>query len=404
MTSEPRRSVLRRLPIESSEPLVLLAAVRLLLAATALAAVVALGLPYEGRMAASLGALALPWGLANLVLARRAPQRAVSPLVAAGDIVVVAVIGAIVPEAYGALHFTALFLLAVHANLQGERIGAALAALAILALALPAALSDRGEVHGDLLAFYESVFAVAAFATVVLVGRLRTGESASRMRARELSRRALESEQEVRRRVSESIHDGPLQELIGLDIVLAAAHRKAESGDAQATARLLGEARETAQRSVGALRDEMLELGPHAFEGLSLEAAVERCIPVWQRRYGLKTQLSIDPVELPSGAEGELFRIIQEAVVNAAKHGHADTVTIELSSGEGSIRLSIADDGSGFEGVDPLGPAQPGHIGLAAIRERAALLGGRLAIESSEAGSTVSVLAPLDDGAPGGPG
>jgi signal transduction histidine kinase len=200
----------------------------------------------------------------------------------------------------------------------------------------------------------------------------------------------------VRRRVSESLHDGPLQELIGLDMVLTAAHREVERESAGEALRLLDRALETTERNVQALRDEMLGLGPYAFEEASLEATIERCVPVWRRRYDLRTSLAMDPVELPPETEGALFRIVQEAVVNAAKHGRATSVTIELRSSDAGFRLSIADDGAGFGEVDPLDPAAPGHIGLAGIRERAQLLGGELAIDSSAAGTSVTIAAPLN--------
>ena len=80
----------------------------------------------------------------------------------------------------------------------------------------------RGDepVDGDVFAFYELVFVVAALATGLVVGTLRTAESASRLRAKGLSRRTIQAEGQVRRRVAEAIHDGPVQELIGLDMIL----------------------------------------------------------------------------------------------------------------------------------------------------------------------------------------
>ena len=64
---------------------------------------------------------------------------------------------------------------------------------------------------------------LSALATGLVVGSLRTSESASRLRARSLSRRTIQAEGEVRRRVAEAIHDGPIQELIALDMILSSA-------------------------------------------------------------------------------------------------------------------------------------------------------------------------------------
>src|SRR5919198_674388 len=82
--------------------------------------------------------------------------------------------------------------------------------------------------------------------TGALVGRLRTTESASRLRARSLSRRTIQAETEVRRKVAEAIHDGPVQDLIGLDMILSAAHQAAGAGDAARAGELVDQARELA--------------------------------------------------------------------------------------------------------------------------------------------------------------
>ncbi len=297
------------------------------------------------------------------------------------------------PDTYGAVRFIALSLLAVHAHFLGERIGVAMASVSVVVLVTPTALRDW-TLGGDLLVFYEAVFAASAMATVALVGRFRTAETVSRLRAGELTRRTIRAEQEIRRRVSDSLHDGPVQELIGLDMALAAAENEVARGGTPDVAAMLGDARETAARNVQALRDEMLDLGPYALDEFSLEAALERCQAMWERRYGIDVLLEIPRVDLPSDVEGELFRIAQESVANAARHGGASAVTIAVAPRPLETELTIRDDGSGFGGVDPLGPNEPGHIGLASMRERTELMGGRLEIDSSDAGTRVSVTVP----------
>ena len=385
---------LRRLPIESTRPIVIFAWTRLGLTLMSIALVVALSFPYSGRLAVVLAAVALPWSLVNLLLAQRAPALAVSPLVAIGDVVMLVAIELVAPETYAAVRFMAIAFLAVHAHFQGERLGLAVAAFACVGLVGLSILSGGGQVHGRLLLFYEAVFAAAVLSTAVLVGGFRTAESASRLRARELTRRTMRRDGEIRRQISEALHDGPVQEMVGLDMALAAAQLEAEREGAQRTRRLLEEARAIAERNVRCLRDEMIDLGPYAFKEMTYGAALERCIPVWQRRYGLSVSLRIDPGELPSQTEGDLFRVTQEAVMNAVKHGRAGQVSITLSCDDGGIELSIVDDGHGFGDVDPLEITEPGHIGLASMRERAELLHGSLRIESSEKGTAVVVRAP----------
>lgn len=385
---------LRRLPIESSRPIAIFAWTRLGFTLMSIALVVALGFPYSGRLAVVLVGVALPWSLVNLVLAQRAPALAVSPIVAIGDILMLIAIELVAPETYAAVRYMAIAFLAVHAHFQGERLGLAIATIACAGLIGLSAITGGGQVHGRLLVFYEAIFAAAALATAALVGGFRTAESASRLRARELTRRTMRREGEIRRQISESLHDGPVQEMVGLDMALAAAGAEAEREGATRTSDLLAEARSISERSVRSLRDEMIDLGPYAFDEMTFGAAVERCLPVWQRRYGLDTSLRIDPDELPSQFEGDLFRITQEAVMNAVKHGSANHVSISLRFDADRIELSIVDDGKGFGDVDPLEITEPGHIGLASMRERAELLHGSLRIESTPEGSTVIVRAP----------
>ena len=142
------------------------------------------------------------------------------------------------------------------------------------------------------------------------------------------------------------------------------------------------------------LRDEIVDLGPYAFDELTYEMAVHKCAPLWQRRYGIEIVLQIEHIELSPEAAGELFLITQEAVLNAGRHASASTVSISLRSLGDKLELSVVDDGKGLGEVDPLAPAQPGHLGLANMRERAELLDGELLIDSSEQGTKVVVRAP----------
>jgi len=138
-------------------------------------------------------------------------------------------------------------------------------------------------IDSDELAFYETIFAVCCLATAAIIGELRGIETAGRLRAQELSRRTIVGEDEVRRHVADFIHDGPVQELIGLDLILQGAVRATERGDGGRATELIAQARELAEGNVRALRDEIVNLGPYAFEELSFEIAVERCIPVSDR-------------------------------------------------------------------------------------------------------------------------
>jgi two-component system NarL family sensor kinase len=299
----------------------------------------------------------------------------------------------VAPDTMGGVRLVALFMIAAHAHFQGERRGLLIAACGSVALVVGSAIRGDAPFDSDVLVFYEAVFVLSALATAVVVGLLRTSESASRLRARELSRRTMQAESEVRRRVAESIHDGPVQELIGLDMILSAARSESDDGKVGG---LIDEARDLVSRNVRALREEIVDLGPYAFQEMTFDTAIENCMVVWQRRYGFEVRLSIERLELPPEMAGDLFRIAQEAVVNAGRHAHADRVEISLRRiARGQVELRVADNGRGFSEDNGLTPPEPGHLGLASMRERAELLDGELEIESSERGTRVLVRAPL---------
>lgn len=388
---------LDRLPIESVRPVVSFAIVRVLLASAAVVQMLILGFPYGGRLAAVLAGVALPWSLAILWLAYRRPHTALHALVAAGDFVVLTAITLAVPDTYGPVRFVALAFVAAHAHFQGERRGLIIGVAGGAALIVGAALRDP-PLDDELLPFYEAAFAVAVLGTAAIVGELRTSESVGRLRARELSRRTIAGEDEVRRRVADFIHDGPVQELIGLDFMLQGAAAAAQRGELERVAELVGEARMLAEKNVRALRDEIVSLGPYAFEELSFEIAVEQCLPVWRRRWGCEVKVDAERIELAPEVANDLFRITQEAVANACKHGEAANVDVSLRDTDGFAELRVRDYGKGFGGIDPFDPDEPGHIGLASIRERAALLYGHFEIRSLDDGVEVLVRVPRGSG------
>jgi signal transduction histidine kinase len=387
--------MLRRLPIESGRSLELFGLLRMALALFTLIVLFVLGLPHGWEAAAVVGLVLVPWSVALVWFSREHPELPLHPLVAPVDFAILAGIELAAPETYAAVRFAALFLIAVHAHFQGERRGIVMAAVGTAVLVIPSALRSGGP-NGDQELLYETVFALSAFATAFMVGRLRTEESASRLRARGVSRRTIKAETEVRRRLAETIHDGPVQELIGLDMVLSAAGSAIEQGDSERTLELIGEARGLAGRNIQVLRDEIVDLGPYAFEELSFETAVENCMQAWKRRYAFEVTLTLEQLKLAPECAAELFRITQEAVVNAGRHSGADTVAIALRAVGEEVELRVVDNGNGFDGDGPLAAPEPGHLGLASMRERAELLDGRLEIESSGRGTRILVRAPLD--------
>jgi signal transduction histidine kinase len=387
-------AIARRLPLQSGQPAVWLAHLRALIVLAGLASVAAFDVEHRGRVALALLVLALPWSLWLVVQARREAPVVLSPAIAAGDLLILGLVQVAEPESYAGVRFVALFLIATHAYFQGEVRGVIVAVAGIAFLVPVGALVDT-PIDGGELVFSELLFALSALCCGLFVARLRTAESVERLRSRDLSRRAIEAENEVRRRLAESIHDGPVQELMGLDLMLASLDQAIERGQYDAIRERLKEARTLTERNIVALRDELVGLGPYAFDELSFDIAIEQCRPVWQRRYGVDVELEVDRLDLSNEVCGALFGIAQEAVANAGRHAEASRVIVTLRTVGSEVELRVADDGRGFEGPGPLSSTAAGHIGLASMRERAELIGGRLEIETGERGTRVLVRAPL---------
>jgi signal transduction histidine kinase len=381
--------------LESIEPVRGYAVIRLEFVLAGLLAAAVLDFPDDGRLAVVLAAVFLPIALVILYLSQRAPGAALNPLAAAADLVSLAVIIALVPASYAAVQFGALILVLAYPLVCGELRGAAFAGAVVVVL-VPVTLLSDPPLDRDRLLFYEFVFAVAAITGAVFAGRVAESETTARIRARELTRRVIEAGYEARRDVAQSLHDGPVQELVSADMKIEGALTASERGDRDRTRMLLEDAREVVERNIAALRNELIALGPVAFDELSFQEAVEQCVPAWSRRYDIEVQTALTDLDMPNEVCGALFGIAQEAVANAGRHARAQHVRLELRADDGLVELSVTDNGDGFGDVSPLGPREPGHLGLASMRERAAIVGGHVFIESSDDGTEVLVRVPAD--------
>jgi two-component system, NarL family, sensor kinase len=392
-----------RIPVETREPIATFGVFRVLIGLGALAGVLIFSVPHTTTLAIYIVVAGIPWAAVMYFLSTRGSSLALSPWIAAGDIAVLAGAELISPSTYAAVRFIALFLIAAHAELQGAERGLAIAAGASIVL-VPIAVLEPHAFAGSLIGFYETLFVLSALAGSAFIGRTRTAESSGRLRQRELSRRAIEAENEMRRRLAETIHDGPVQELVSLDMMLSAVRSSLVHGQMDRALHSIGEAQEIAERNIKSLREEIVGLGPYAFEELTFQSAVQQCAPIWQRRFRVDISLDMSDIDMSSEICGALFGIAQEAVSNSARHGRAKNVTVSLApNGNREVVMQVLDDGEGFQGTAPLGSHEIGHIGLASMRERAELIGGDLRIESSGDGTEVRVTVPLSDGRDGKP-
>jgi signal transduction histidine kinase len=195
------------------------------------------------------------------------------------------------------------------------------------------------------------------------------------------------AQEEERRRVAEDLHDGPVQELTGLGLMLDALAREL-GGDTPGAAVDVSRAAASARESVRALRRAIFDLHPMALEELGFSAATRALVQRLEWR-GVEVSLDLAAVDVLSDTQRTVaFRIVQEAVANIVRHAEPATVTIGARLDAEHLVLEVNDDGRGFDPEHDIRRIDDGHLGLAAVQERAALIGGEVNIDSAEGGGT----------------
>jgi two-component system sensor histidine kinase UhpB len=215
----------------------------------------------------------------------------------------------------------------------------------------------------------------------------------------EAAARVLQAQEEERRRLALELHDQTGQSLTALTLhaeVLAQGLADEQAGareQARQQALRLGA---LAQRTLSEVQALSRQLRPPMLDDLGLAAALHWLADDAGQRLGVTVRVRMrlpEEERLPSDVETALFRIAQEAVTNAVRHGHARTVRIALRRLEEVVALTVADDGGGFTTRST--PA-PGGLGVDGMRERARLLRGTLTLRSrSGQGCTVRARLPL---------
>ena len=184
-----------------------------------------------------------------------------------------------------------------------------------------------------------------------------------------------------RQRLSRQIHDGPAQALSNFILQTEIAMRLMDVDTAQARDEL-NNLKTSAMGTFQKVRNFIFELRPMMLDDLGLVPTVRRYSDAFKEQSGLDINISVTGNErrLEPYLEVMLFRAIQELLGNAARHSQATSVKIMLDLGEDRVRVSVDDNGRGF---DPDTVLQSNSLGLKLIRERAEMLGGNFEVDSS---------------------
>jgi two-component system sensor histidine kinase UhpB len=226
--------------------------------------------------------------------------------------------------------------------------------------------------------------------------RVETTLRESEDRLRQLASQLLTAQEQERQRIARDLHDEMGQSLMVLKMQLNAFKRRVKGGQ-EAWAEF-----DQALDFVDVITDQTREicqsLRPSALENLGLNGALRELLSEFQKHHGLEV---IDEIADLSGlfsneAQITLYRLFQECMTNAVRHGKATCVTVRSQKEDGTVRFSCEDNGTGFDQEDVRSRRRPG-MGLAAMEERVRLLQGIFEITSAkDQGTRIEIILPAD--------
>jgi signal transduction histidine kinase len=264
--------------------------------------------------------------------------------------------------------------------------------------ALYVPLVVRGRPMGVVVAHDKLGAAISSFTdddvrlTESLATRAATAVDLSERVSRDAVRRVVAAQEVERARLARELHDETGQALTSILLGLKSLEERVESADGGAA---FAELRDLVVATLQDVRRLAVELRPAALDDFGLIPALERLRDSIseQSQIAVEVQSDLDDKRLPAETETALYRIVQEALTNVVKHAEASRVTVWLRRPDARcVELVIQDDGTGF---DPNEGPDDG-LGLVGMRERVALLGGRMSVESSEgAGTMLKAEVPL---------
>jgi two-component system sensor histidine kinase UhpB len=195
-------------------------------------------------------------------------------------------------------------------------------------------------------------------------------------------RRALLAQERERKRLARELHDEVGQTLTGVVLQLEGLHRTAPAELAGPVAEL----QETAREGVERVREIVRGLRPQALDEFGLRSALISLAEGVTEHTGVRVRARLEP-ELPSLAPEQdlaIYRVAQESLTNVARHAEARNAELVLERRDGGVVLQVRDDGRGIPDAQAAGQGP----GLGGMRERALLVGGRLAVRRHERGGT----------------
>jgi signal transduction histidine kinase len=268
--------------------------------------------------------------------------------------------------------------------------------------------AQRAEVSRRLVSFREDLHRrlwrtlllgfIVAFIAVVRLRMLERRSEAQRLHAehaeqemRLLSQQLVAAQEEERKKLTRELHDHVGQMLTALRMELGRAGRTRDSAEPQHM-QAIAEAKRLVDTILRSVRDLVMGLRPSMLDDFGLQPALEWLVRDFRRRSGISIDLTLSGEldTLPDQYRTCIYRIVQEALTNCARHAHAKRVEVAVRLAENTLDLEVSDDGAG---IDPGGTR---GMGLLGIEERVRELHGRFEIHRRDPnGTALSVTMPV---------
>jgi two-component system, NarL family, sensor kinase len=227
-----------------------------------------------------------------------------------------------------------------------------------------------------------------------LLERLAQGEKRFRL----ISQGVLRIQEAERGRISRELHDGVGQSLTALKMQLELLERSVGPAEEALRSTLAG-LTQIADRSLQDVRQLSRLLRPQMLDELGLVPTLRWLARTVQGGTGVTVHLSVDGIEERARPDLEtvVYRVVQEALTNVAKHAEAASAHVRLQRGRDRLLVTIRDEGRGFDPAAAMGPDETRGAGLRGMRDRVDLFGGRFQVRSSVGGGTaVEIELPLE--------
>ena len=232
-------------------------------------------------------------------------------------------------------------------------------------------------------------------ASVEIESTLTRYQSLFRMYVKEEAEGAVDEE---RTRIACEIHDGLVQTLVGVNLKM---ERVSElvSEDPRKGLAMLNQTKGELKHAIQEAREVVYNLRPGQYDHMAMIPALSNYLILYEREHRIRTTFEGkgDESQLDPKAKVFVFRMVQEALSNVAKHAKATKVTVDVRLTKDLLEAKVSDNGQGFDvKKESQNPAKWDHFGVRSMKERARMLGGEVQwVSKSRVGTTVEITVPL---------